>query len=97
MLIIDDLTVRIAGRALLEDASARITPGARVGLVGRNGTGKSTLFNVITGDLGAEQGSIEIPPRWRIGRLAQDKLRTRDLKGPANTAECGKAVADALG
>ena len=72
MLIIDDLTVRIAGRALLEDASARITPGARVGLVGRNGTGKSTLFNVITGDLGAEQGSIEIPPRWRIGRLAQE-------------------------
>ena len=72
MLIIDDLTVRIAGRALLEDASARITPGARVGLVGRNGTGKSTLFNVITGEMGAEQGSIEIPSRWRIGRLAQE-------------------------
>src|SRR5471032_3542095 len=72
MLVIDNLTVRIAGRALLEDASARITPGARVGLVGRNGTGKSTLFNVITGDLGAETGSIEYPPRWRIGRLAQE-------------------------
>src|SRR5476649_2408816 len=72
MLVIDDLTVRIAGRALLEDASARITPGARVGLVGRNGTGKSTLFNVITGEMGAETGSIEIPPRWRIGRLAQE-------------------------
>jgi ATP-binding cassette, subfamily F, member 3 len=53
MLIIDDLTVRIAGRTLIEDASARVTPGARVGLVGRNGTGKSTLFNVITGDLAA--------------------------------------------
>jgi ATP-binding cassette subfamily F protein 3 len=72
MLVIDDLTVRIAGRALLENASARITPGSRVGLVGRNGTGKSTLFNVITGDMGAEQGSIEVPPRWRIGRLAQE-------------------------
>lgn len=72
MLIIDDLTVRIAGRSLLEDASARITPGARVGLVGRNGTGKSTLFNVITGELAAEGGHIEIPPRWRIGRLAQE-------------------------
>jgi ATP-binding cassette subfamily F protein 3 len=72
MLIIDDLTVRIAGRSLLEDASARITPGARVGLVGRNGTGKSTLFNVITGEMAAEGGSIEIPPRWRIGRLAQE-------------------------
>ena len=72
MLIIDDLTVRIAGRSLLEDASARIVPGARVGLIGRNGTGKSTLFNVITGQLGAETGSVTLPPRWRIGRLAQE-------------------------
>jgi len=47
-------------------------PGARVGLVGRNGTGKSTLFNVITGDLAAEHGSVELPPRWRIGSLAQE-------------------------
>jgi ATP-binding cassette subfamily F protein 3 len=72
MLIIDDLSVRIAGRTLIEGASARVTPGARVGLVGRNGTGKSTLFNVITGDLAAEHGSVELPPRWRIGRLAQE-------------------------
>ncbi len=72
MLIIDNLTVRIAGRMLLEGASARIPTGARVGLVGRNGTGKSTLFGVIAGDISAEQGCIEIPPRWRIGRLAQE-------------------------
>ena len=72
MLIIDDLTVRIAGRTLIENASARVTPGARVGLVGRNGTGKSTLFNVITGELHAERGAVELPPRWRIGRLAQE-------------------------
>lgn len=82
MLVIDDLTVRIAGRVLLEGASARITPGARVGLVGRNGTGKSTLFNVITGELGAETGSIEYPPRWRIGRLAQEAP-----DGPENLIE----------
>ena len=72
MLIIDDLTVRVAGRTLIENASARVTPGARVGLVGRNGTGKSTLFNVITGELHAEHGAVELPPRWRIGRLAQE-------------------------
>lgn len=72
MLIIDDLTVRIAGRTLIENASARVTPGARIGLVGRNGTGKSTLFNVITGDLPGETGHVEIPSRWRIGRLAQE-------------------------
>ena len=50
MLHIDNLTIRIAGRKLLEGASARIPTGARVGLVGRNGTGKTTLFNVIAGD-----------------------------------------------
>ena len=72
MLVIDDLTVRIAGRALLEGASTRVTPGARVGLVGRNGTGKTTLFSVIAGDISPEHGTIEIPPRWRIGRLAQE-------------------------
>src|SRR6476661_7202690 len=72
MLVIDDLTVRVAGRALLEGAATRITPGARVGLVGRNGSGKTTLFNVIAGDLSPEHGSVELPPRWRIGRLAQE-------------------------
>ena len=72
MLIVDDLTVRIAGRILLERASTRIPTGARVGLVGRNGAGKTTLFGVIAGDISAEQGHIEIPPRWRIGRLAQE-------------------------
>jgi len=72
MLIIDDLTVRIAGRTLIEDASARIPEGARVGLVGRNGTGKSTLFNVLTGDHPAETGHVDMPSRWRIGRLAQE-------------------------
>jgi ATP-binding cassette subfamily F protein 3 len=93
MLIIDDLTVRIAGRALLENASARIIPGARVGLVGRNGTGKSTLSNVITGEMGAESGSIEIPPRWRIGRLAQEapngpeSLLEVVLKAPSERTE----------
>jgi ATP-binding cassette subfamily F protein 3 len=72
MLIIDDLSVRIAGRLLIEEASVRIPEGARIGFVGRNGSGKSTLFNVITHDVAAEHGEIEIPPRWRLGRLAQE-------------------------
>jgi ATP-binding cassette subfamily F protein 3 len=78
MLILDDLTVRIAGRTLIENASVRVPAGARVGLVGRNGTGKSTLFNVIAGDHPAEQGRVEIPQRWRIGRLAQEAPSGRD-------------------
>jgi len=72
MLTIDDLSIRVAGRLLLEGASARIVPGSRVGLIGRNGTGKSTLFNAIAGDQPTETGRIELPSRWRIGRLAQE-------------------------
>jgi ATP-binding cassette subfamily F protein 3 len=72
MLIIDDLSVRIAGRLLIERASVRIPDGSRIGLVGRNGSGKSTLFNVITGDVAAEHGDVEIPARYRVGRLAQE-------------------------
>lgn len=72
MLIIDDLSIRIAGRLLLDHASVRITPGSRIGLVGRNGAGKSTLFNAITGEQPTETGHITLAPRWRIGRLAQE-------------------------
>jgi ATP-binding cassette subfamily F protein 3 len=72
MLFIDDLSVRVAGRLLIDRASVRIPEGSRIGLVGRNGSGKSTLFNVMTGDVASERGDVKIPPRWRIGRLAQE-------------------------
>src|ERR1700753_4181999 len=72
MLSISDISVRIAGRLLIDDSSAQIVPGARVGFVGRNGVGKSTLFAAIRGDLPTETGSISVPPRWRIGSLAQE-------------------------
>jgi ATP-binding cassette subfamily F protein 3 len=72
MLVIDDLTLRIAGRALLEDASAQVPDGARVGLIGRNGAGKSTLFRAIAGDLAPDHGTIALPARARIGRLPQE-------------------------
>jgi ATP-binding cassette subfamily F protein 3 len=72
MLSITDLSVRLAGRLLIDQSSVQVTPGSRVGLVGRNGTGKSTLFKVIRGELAAEHGSVTLPPRWRIGSLAQE-------------------------
>src|SRR5271170_4218980 len=72
MLSITDISVRIAGRLLIDQSSVQIVPGARVGFVGRNGVGKSTLFHAIRGDLPTESGSIAIPPRWRIGSLAQE-------------------------
>jgi ATP-binding cassette, subfamily F, member 3 len=72
MLSLTDISVRIAGRLLIDRSSVQIVPGARVGFVGRNGVGKSTLFHAIRGDLPTETGSIAIPPRWRIGSLAQE-------------------------
>jgi ATP-binding cassette subfamily F protein 3 len=72
VLVLDDISVRIAGRLLLDGASARIPEGARVGLIGRNGIGKTTLFRAIAGEIGIEHGSINMPSRARIGRLAQE-------------------------
>src|SRR5947209_19384165 len=72
MLVIDDVTLRVAGKLLLEGASARIPDGARVGLVGRNGVGKTTLFRAIAGDIAIEHGEIVMPARGSIGRLAQE-------------------------
>src|SRR6201999_2298730 len=72
MLSITDISIRLAGRLLIDQGSAQIIPGARVGFVGRNGVGKSTLFRAIRGELPTETGRITIPPRWRIGSLAQE-------------------------
>ncbi len=72
MLRIDSLTYRIGPRVLLEEVSASVNVGDRVGLVGRNGTGKTTLLRLICGDIGPESGSIEVPRRWRIGITRQE-------------------------
>src|ERR1700720_34572 len=72
MLSITDISIRLAGRLLIDHSSVQIVPGARVGLVGRNGTGKSTLFRAIRGELATESGTIAIPTRWRVGSLAQE-------------------------
>ena len=61
MLVIDDITVRIAGREILKGASASLPAGRRVGLVGRNGAGKTTLLKLILGQLHADLGEVRIP------------------------------------
>ena len=72
MLTINGITVRLGGRAILDRASAAITPGSKVGLIGRNGAGKSTLMKVIVGQLEADEGEIEMPRRTRLGYIAQE-------------------------
>ena len=72
MLTINDLTYRIGGRVLLEGASVAIPAGHKVGLVGRNGTGKSTLLKLILNELPSESGGASVPRNARIGTVAQE-------------------------
>jgi len=78
MLIINDLSLRIAGRLLLDHASLTLPSGSKAGLVGRNGTGKTTLFRAISGDLSAETGTISLPKNLRIGQVAQEAPGTEE-------------------
>ena len=72
MLRISDISYSVAGRPLLEGASVTIPAGHKVGIVGRNGTGKTTLFRLIKGELGLDGGSITLPERARIGGVSQE-------------------------
>ncbi|GAB6051435.1 ABC-F family ATP-binding cassette domain-containing protein [Magnetospira thiophila] len=72
MLHINDLTFRIGGRLLFEQATLAIPTGHKVGLVGRNGCGKSTLFRLLTHDRTPDGGSVSIRPQARVGLVAQE-------------------------
>ncbi len=72
MLRIDDIRFAIEGRPLFDGASAIIPDGHKVGFVGRNGTGKTTLFRLIRGELALEAGTITINRGARIGGVAQE-------------------------
>ncbi len=72
MLTINNLTYRIQGRELFEDASVVLPTGSKTGFVGKNGTGKTTLFHLIQGHIGADAGTIELNKKARIGAVAQE-------------------------
>ena len=72
MLKVANLTYRVGPRDLFDRASVAINEGHKVGLVGRNGTGKTTLLKLITGALELDGGAIELPSRWRIGITSQE-------------------------
>ncbi|MGB1027586.1 MAG: ABC-F family ATP-binding cassette domain-containing protein, partial [Rhodospirillaceae bacterium] len=72
MLHLRSLTYRIAGRTLIDGADAHIPAGSRVGLVGRNGTGKTTLFKLILGDIAPDGGEVVLRPRAKVGTVAQE-------------------------
>jgi ATP-binding cassette subfamily F protein 3 len=72
MLTLDGISLRLGGHFVLEGASASLPPKAHIGLVGRNGAGKSSLLKLIAGLYEADGGSIEAPSGTRIGYLAQE-------------------------
>jgi ATP-binding cassette subfamily F protein 3 len=72
MIVLEEISLRVAGKLLLDHASVSIPDRARVGIVGRNGTGKTTLFRALDGDMDVETGAIRMPTRARIGRVAQE-------------------------
>ncbi|WP_089994522.1 ABC-F family ATP-binding cassette domain-containing protein [Cognatiyoonia koreensis] len=72
MLKISDITYSIQGRTLIEHTSVTIPAGHKVGLVGRNGTGKTSLFKVIRGEWVLDTGSVNIPRGWKIGGVSQE-------------------------
>lgn len=78
MLTISELSLRVAGRLLIDHASLSLPTGTKAGLVGRNGTGKTTLFRAITGDLASETGTINLPKDTRIGQVAQEAPGTEE-------------------
>ena len=67
-----NISFSYGGANILEDISLQITPGERIGLMGRNGAGKSTLMKLIHGELKPDAGEIERGPNLRIARLAQE-------------------------
>ena len=78
MLSLSKISYAIEGKPLFENASATIPTGHKVGIVGRNGTGKTTLFKLIKGDLALDGGQIEVPSYFRIGGVEQEAPASQD-------------------
>ena len=72
MLQVNQIVLRAGGRVLLDGATMVLDAGERVGLVGRNGTGKSTLLRAILGETGWDSGEIVVPPRWSVATIEQE-------------------------
>lgn len=76
MLQIEDLTFNAWGRRFFDKASVSIPPGSKVGLVGRNGVGKSTLFKIILGEFQPDGGTVSLPKTARIASVDQEHPAT---------------------
>ncbi len=76
MITLKNVVLRRGAKVLLDRASVVVAPGERVGLVGRNGVGKSTLFRLLDGTLHEDGGEFSYPKQWRLAQVAQDMPET---------------------
>ena len=76
MITLKNVTLRRGAKVLLDNTSVTINPGEKVGLVGRNGAGKSSMFALLNGTLHEDAGEYYIPTQWRMGQVAQDMPET---------------------
>ena len=76
MITLKNITLRRGVKVLLDGTSVTLNPGEKVGLVGRNGAGKSSLFALLNGNLHEDSGEFFIPAQWRMGQVAQDMPET---------------------
>ncbi|MDK2125527.1 ATP-binding cassette domain-containing protein [Chitinimonas sp. DQS-5] len=72
MIRLTNATLHRGAKILFQDAALTLHPGQRVGLIGANGAGKSSLFALLMGDLSLESGELSMPPSWVIAHVAQE-------------------------
>ena len=72
MIRLSQVTLRRGAKVLLEGADVSLNPGDKIGLIGANGSGKSSLFAVLRDELHADQGEVDFPARWRVAHVAQE-------------------------
>ena len=76
MIVLKNVSLRRGTKVLLEGASVTLNPGEKVGLIGRNGAGKSSLFALLNGSLHEDGGEFSLPPHWRMAQVAQNMPET---------------------
>ena len=72
MIQLQNISIQRGTKFLLDSADLTIYPGQKVGLIGANGTGKSTLFQLLLGSLQSDTGTLDIPKQWRVAHMAQE-------------------------
>ncbi|AQT62448.1 ATP-binding cassette domain-containing protein [Cellvibrio sp. PSBB023] len=102
MIQLQNVSVQRGTKFLLDGADLTIYPGQKVGLIGANGTGKSTLFQLLLGQLQSDTGSLDIPKQWRVAHMAQEVGHTSRsaldyvLDGDSELRRLERAIATAL-